>query len=749
MQTGGRKEWRALSCALAVSFSSIFSHAAEPAVDVERLIAQLGGADREARREAGLSLEKIGPAAKAAVPALIAALDDQDKQVWANALAALAAIGPDAAPAVPRLMELLDSRKSRDFRQRDTAQKQMRVAHALGSIGEAARPALLAALKSDDPAMRLGAVRALGEMGAAAKDAIPGLVETLGHADEQIRGEAADALGRFGADAIAPLKGALSSPDARLRAGAARALGGLGAAAAPAGPELIACLSTEKEREVRVALLAALPRTGFAQEKTVPVLVRAFRDDDEAIRSAALNALLGIRPAAKLVVPSLVAMLADPQSAVVERTARALGRFGPDARAAVPALLAGAARGDKSADVFRAALTEIGAPVVPLALRHIEKLPAASLNREHWVVRVLAGIGPPGIPELAKALGSPLPPVRTAALGAMIEFAQLAREVRPAVAKLAADSDASVRATALSVLVSMDTEPGATLKQVEAALGDPAPVVRLSALVSAAALGEQARGLAPKIAAMLDDKDASVRVAAIRAVGSAGSADAGLLDRVVARLDDPASRPAALEALGKLGVRKESAAGRLVVLYPKASRTERVAILAALATAPPLVAGGLIRPALQDSDAELRATALRAAAKMLRPVEEIVADIVSALADPDAGVRRVAIEVAGQTGGRAVDKAVPTLAPLIAMLDSDEHRREAMEALRMMQVRDEAALTLALQARSSEARTWACERIGRLGKSGASFFDKLKPLLADRNDYVRRAAQKAMESIKR
>ena len=125
--------FRGLTAILALLLGAIFSAAAEPPPDVAKLAAQLGSTDRDTRREAGHALEKLGPAAKGALPELLKALDDSDKQVWANAFAAIAAIGPGAAEAVPRLVEVLDTRKSADYRERDKAQKRDRKSTRLNS----------------------------------------------------------------------------------------------------------------------------------------------------------------------------------------------------------------------------------------------------------------------------------------------------------------------------------------------------------------------------------------------------------------------------------------------------------------------------------------------------------------------------------------------------------------------------------------------------------------------------------------
>ena len=703
------------------------------------------------RREAGHQLEKLGPGAKPALPALILAVGDSDKQVWANALAAIAAIGPDAAEAIPQLVDSFDSRKGSDYRQRDKSQKLMRAAHALACIGDAARPALIEALKANDTGLRLGAAKALGEMGERSGEAIPALIENLGHSDEDLRSEVIETLGLIGKNAVAPLVKSLSWPDPKLRAGSARALAAIGVSAAAAGPEILAHLAAEKERDVRLALLGALPRIGLPQEKISAPLVQAFRDGDEQLRSVALNGLLLIRPAEKSVVPAIAAMLADPQPGVAERAALALGRFGESARSAIPALVKGASRNDAVSAAFVAALTEIGRAAVPELLKQIENAPPASLNRGHWAIRLLAGIGAAGLPELEKALASPIASVRVAALGTLNELGEQSRETRPEVSKLMGDSDPFVRATALSVIVSMAADTGGTLKKIEAAMRDPAPVVRLSAAMSAEAFGATARGLAASLTTLLDDKDPGVRAAALRAAGAVGGSDAGLLKRLAASLDDPATRNAALASLAKTGAEMATAA-KLIDLYPKSAKPDRLSILAALGASGASVAAEsakLIAAAMKDGDAEIRTAALRANVKVHPSGKDSLPGLIEALRDPQISVRRTAAELIGQIGDKETDKVVPALGPLVAMLANGEDRIFALEALRSSHVRDAAAIEQALALPVAEARAWACERAAKLGSRGRPLIGKLKPLLADENDYVRRAAKKAIDQINR
>ncbi len=733
-----------------------FAPGAEIPADVTKLAEQLSASDRDARREAGFRLEKLGPGAKAALPALLRALDDSDKQVWANAFAAIAAIGPDAAEAVPKLVDSFDSRKDSSFRQRDKAQKVMRAAHALSRIGEAARPALIEALTANDTGLRLGAAKALGGMAGSAREAIPALIENLGHSDEELRSEVVETLGLIGADAVAPLEKSIASSDAKVRGGSARALAVIGPAALQAGAALLAQLKGEKEPDVRAAILGALPRVGLPQEKVVPPLAQAFRDGDERIRSAALNGLLLVRPAEKSAVPAVAAMLGDSDAAVAKRAALALGRFGSAAKSAVPALVDAVERGGPLRAEGAAALTEIGRFAVPVILKRTEALAAASLNREHWAIKLLAGIGAAGIPELEKALSSPSASVRVAALGTLNELCEQSREARPAVLKLTGDSDAFVRATALSALVSMAMDTGSTLKKIEAALRDPVPIVRLSAATAAGAMGSDARGLAGALTPLLADKDAAVRAAALRAAalraaGAVGGNDPSLAKQLAASLDDPAIRSAALAALAKSGA-SAGVVPKLLELYPKSSKDDRLAILSALGatgSASGRDALQLVTAAAKDGDPEIRSAALRASVKVNASVKESIVVLIEALRDPQISVRRTAAELVGQIGDKETDKVVPALSPLVAMLANSEDRAFALEALRSSHVRDHAAIEQALALPVAEARTWACERAAKLGSKGRPLVEKLKPLLADGNDYVRRAARKAIDQLNR
>ncbi len=712
------------------------------AADVPKLAGQLATGDRDTRRTASYELSQLGREAKPALTALIKALDDDDRQVWSNSIAAIAAIGPDAKDAVPHLIDALDSRKSRGFSRRGGGQVPYRSAYALAQIGDAAKPALLGALKADDTGLRIGAARALGAMHA--RDAVPGLVENLGHSDSDLRSECADSLGLIGADAVQPLIAALNSSEPKSRESSVRALAAIGKDAAPAGDLILKMASGEKEPAVRTAALAALPKVGIEQEKIVPPLIAAFKDGDESVQRTATNALLVVRPAGKTAIPAMTALLNEPNVGV--RAAVVLGRYGSEAKSAVPALLEGALKSQPPTPAFLDAVAAVGPPSIPAILMEVEKLKPAEVDRGHWAVRTLVSIGIAALPQLEKALTSSSASVRLAALGSINELGEDARSARPSVLKLAGDPEPAVRATVLGALASLGVKPQQALEALEAGTKDGAPVVRLAAVAAAGAIGTPARPLAARVAEMLDDPDAGVRAAALKAVATISVGDAALGQKIAARLDDPALRPNAIEALAKLGATSPTIAAKLAGFYSAGDKAMRLSIIGAIATGGD-AARATLDAAAKDPDAEIRAAVVRAFAAARTPIETFVPILTTALADNNAGVRHAATAIITDMAERQSNKLTPLVQPLLDLTKTEVDRVHALDALREMRVRDLDLLASALASPVAETKTWAIERLGRMGKDARPVREKIEPLLSDGNDYVRRAARKSLESI--
>ncbi len=738
---------KTLLCAaarLALAIAPVIAHA-EQKPDPLKLAAQLTTGDRDAKREASFQLEKLGPAAKDAVPALIKALDETDSQIWANSIAAIAAIGPDAKDAVPKLLEMLDGSRTRSFRFFDRSQPILRAAHALTSIGDAAKPALLEALKSSDTNLRTGAAKALGGFGPKASDAIPALIENFTSEDPSLRAEIVDALSLIGPASVAPLRASLASPDPKFRGGSARALGALGELAVAAGPDLLQRLAKENDDRARIAMISALPTIGLPQEQILPPLLTALRDNSDELRRAATNALLAIHPARKTAVPALIALLHEP--AMAERAAHVLGRYSGEATEAAPVILSLISDESPPSPVFIEAISQMGDAAIPALLARGEKLPPAALTKNHWIVQTIQGIGAAGLPELQKALASPSASSRIIALYGLKEMGTDARGARDEIGKLLADPEAHIRASALVAFVALDSNGKSSLQKIEDASHDTAPTVRIAAAEAAADLGAHARPLAAQLSLLLDDKDATVRSAALKAVAATGGNNAQILEQLQARLADPGQRLAAIETLGSLGAAATTTAPKLAELYSSSDKPTRIAILASLSGAPGEPALNTAQTAIKDTDPALRAAALRTFGKVQPNIELLIPILTTGLQDADPTVRFATLEIIASLGEKNAEKLIPLLPAIVAQFEHESERLKTLEALRPMRVKDLPAITLALASKVPEARIWACERAARLGPAARPLREKIEPFLNDQNDLLRRTAYRALDQI--
>ncbi len=482
--------------------------------DIDKLVPQLSAPSVEVRRTAAFELSKLGPDAKAALPALIAALDDPDKQVWALAVGTIASIGPAAKEAIPALLAALDTREMRGRRERDRVQTTMRSAHALSRIGAAAIPALITALESEDSGVRAGAARALGGMGPAAKDGIPGLIANLGHREGFVRREVVDAFGQIGLAAVPALLGELGGKESADRATAALALGEIGHAAKDASPALLKMLGRETDPFARAAALSVLPKVGSDARAMVPLLIDGLCSETETIRSASMTALLIVKPSGESVVPALRALLQGGNVTHAERAASVLGRLGSAASAATPEIISAALRQRPPPPLLIEALVQIGAPSAPALIAAFDGLTPEVLTKDHWLVQCLKSIGPPALPALATSLADPQLARRFGAVRTLGEMGIAAQPIAETLLPLTADADPRVRAMALGALASARVESRILLPRLEAAITDPVPFVRLTAIQLVPYLGPDGAPLTSLLRAAMEDDDEAVRRAA-------------------------------------------------------------------------------------------------------------------------------------------------------------------------------------------------------------------------------------------
>jgi HEAT repeat protein/lysophospholipase L1-like esterase len=320
--------------------------AAAPAVPA--LIAALDDPQRTVRAAAEWALGDVGPAAAAAVPRLRRLLDDEDPFLRAGAVFGLGGVSAAAREAVPGIVARLDDpdervrwrasdalgriglgadsvealarlvRKAQGpgrglaaealgrlgadarsavpdltvaaFDQR--ADVRWRAVWALGRIGPAAKPAVLALRMSlADPDLCWRAAQALGEIGPGAADAVPDLVTLLREPSSNVRWRAAEALGAIGSPQAAPaLASAVDDPAENVRLAAVVALSSVGAKSALAEPAYIRALR-DKDLRIRVQAVRSLGRFGSLSSRARQALKTAGTDPDESVRTQAAKVL--------------------------------------------------------------------------------------------------------------------------------------------------------------------------------------------------------------------------------------------------------------------------------------------------------------------------------------------------------------------------------------------------------------------------------------------------------------------------
>ncbi|HWR97980.1 MAG TPA: HEAT repeat domain-containing protein [Candidatus Methanoperedens sp.] len=367
----------------------------------------------------------------------------------------------------------------------------------------------------------------------------------------------------------------------------------------------------------------------------------------------------------------------------------------------------------------------------------------------HAAVQSLRGAGPGELPRLVAALGDPSWRVRKAALELLLEFppalsipplveglrdegnaglrnsametlVRLGRATVPALAPLVGDRDADLRKFVVDTLGGIEAAEATTLLRV--ALDD---VDENVAAAAAEHLGRRRdEAAAPALRRRLAERRGWLSFACLRALGEIG--DAAAAPAIVALLGEPGLRPAALEALGRLGG-AEAVIPLLDALFSGQRALRAVALSAAHRLLGRLGSGA--------------AASTFAAGVRARADAAFFAFLHESLRHHDSQVRTAAISLLGCAPGKpAAAMAIEVLA------DAPEAEQAALaDILAALPEGELQPLVPALGAPSPAVRLRLAEVFGRREHAGA--VPALLGLLSDRTGHVRAAAATALGRI--
>lgn len=349
--------------------------------NISQLAGGLGDGDINVQRGTVKAMEAIGPQ-----PNLISQVVAQIKST-AGARSSAGDVLGSFGPRPDTLAQLSALLKDSDPDVRSGA------ASALGKTkNPAAIPELITLSQTDTPQVRRVAIEAIAFIGNIAGQAT--LIQAINdpNADNEARIEAATGLGRIGTPiAITTLIRALDDFDLKLRIAAQGALARIGM---PAVPDLMQTIKSTNPviRKEICWIFGAIGSPSLNGS-----LETALKDPVKDVREAAARALG--QPNNAAAIPALMSALKDPNGTVALTAAQSLGRIGLPA---APILIKGFGGNLLTAYYCSVALSEIGAPVLPL----IEKAAQNSAD-QRWAAVVLGNMGiaetKPILQKLARA----------------------------------------------------------------------------------------------------------------------------------------------------------------------------------------------------------------------------------------------------------------------------------------------------------------------------------------------------------
>jgi HEAT repeat protein len=291
------------------------------------------------RRQAALTLGRLGPHGVAAVPVLMELLDDGDDSETSPRLVAIQALGlfgPLARDATPRLASLLAD-DSISYLTRLSA---IETLSQVGPHHPKAIPALIARVQTvsqtdNEQELRRATIEALGIIGPAASVATPMLLRVLDDLDDSLRRETVTSLGKIGVQddttVEALLERFLADESPAVQEAAATALERIGPTVAA---EWLVPLLAADDPETRRRAVAIFGNWKSAARVWLPQIEPLWDDPVAAVRLAALEASCHIDGRGEVVASRIAALIGEEDRPIRRQAFLLLSRLGLAAESA-------------------------------------------------------------------------------------------------------------------------------------------------------------------------------------------------------------------------------------------------------------------------------------------------------------------------------------------------------------------------------------------------------------------------------
>ena len=306
----------------------------------------------------------------------------------------------------------------------------------------------------------------------------------------------------------------LKSKDVATRIEAVELLGLMERFGTPAGKELVAVLAGDNDPNVRRSAVEALARIGDA-ELAVPALIAALKDTDSQVRAQAARALGRYGPAAKPAEKDLVARMTSENAYEAADACRTLVQIDPTRTDAIRALIK-VARESKDLEARDYALSLL---LLELDAKILEKC-------SDLIVPALTDISK----DNQAAEGDDTTwNMRLHAINGLGALGPLAKNALPSLTASLSDKQRFVRVQAACALLRIDPKNADAVRALASALKERDPSFpdgfnRMGAASAACDLGPLAKGVVPELIALLKEPMIHVQVpqTAIHALASIG-----------------------------------------------------------------------------------------------------------------------------------------------------------------------------------------------------------------------------------